>query len=341
MSNNHDDLQLQAHEIAFRRFTTIYGKENPPPSLEIAQRGQRLMKFGLFALMTSAVITGAWHTIPTVMGGTPQGYEWVRAIAILVSIDLGIFLAAYIFIQNRMLLLKEGEDTIKHVNFLLKVALGLTLAVALGANLHDNLHEWGYTFEALNLGVSILVGVSAPLQAWVCGDALSSLITQDIIRQRHFDNLHKQEMNLYFETRKAFWDENRESYLRRAMMELKAGASVPRLQDGGLSAQNRQTDTDRQQTIQTVRQTASGYTKSSQARDKARAFFADNPGLANRPLRELADMIGVKKDTVSAVINEMGLRNGSAPQFAPINTDDEPTSPQEAISDEVYSGAGA
>jgi hypothetical protein len=310
MSDNHDDLQLQAHEIAWRRFTTIYRTENPAPARENAQRGNWFIKFLLFVLLVAAVITGAWHTVPTVMGGKPEGFnEWVRALAIMTSIDLGIFLLAYIFIQNRILHLKEGEDTIRHVNFLLKIALGLALSVALGANLYDTLHEWGYTFEPLTLVVSVLIGASSPLQAWVVGDAFSSLVAQDSLRQRHADAVYKQELKFYDDTRKALWEEKKEGFTRRAMMELKAPASVPRLTEGALSAQNRQTDTDRQQTTQTQRQTASGYNKASNARDKARVFLAANPGLANRPLRELADMIGVKKDTVSAVINEMGLRS--------------------------------
>lgn len=289
------DTQLQIHDMAWGRFQHIYHTENPLPTREVAHAGNLLTKLGLLILMLAAVVSGAWHTIPVLLGENPSGWAWVRAFAILISIDLGIFISAYLFIQNRMLLLKEGEDTVRHVNTLLKIALALPLAVALAANLYDTLFHWGYTFQPLTLVVSVLVGVSAPIQAWICGDALASLIAEDVIRQRQFDGQYRRDMQTYREAMMAAWEVKKPDFTRKAKMDIAA----PALVSGELS--------DVRSDIRRTR-TANGQ-RSSDSVQKVIQYQQANPAAANLTTRALAKELGVSPDTVSRARRQMQADN--------------------------------
>lgn len=72
------------------------------------------------------------------------------------------------------------------------------------------------------------------------------------------------------------------------------------------SAVSTQTDaqtTDRQQTDS--RQAGAGYTRVATAVDIARQWLADNPDKADLPVRQLAEMIGVGKDSVAKAKKEI------------------------------------
>lgn len=126
----------------------------------------------------------------------------------------------------------------------------------------------------------------ADLTKWVMGTMFTMLAVISVQSLTHYMALRVSEI---------------QDDLKRRMANLKAAATRQRAREARLSAPvsvqvSTQTDT---------RQTGSGYVRVSSAVEKARQYLADNPDKADMPVRELADIIGVGKDSVAKARKEL------------------------------------
>jgi hypothetical protein len=118
----------------------------------------------------------------------------------------------------------------------------------------------------------------------------------DRVQLRRHTEAYQTEMVQWEDELRRAWQANKAKFGGRVSVTVERPSEAS---EARLLSTSAYTDTDRQ------RQTGSGYVRVSSAVDKARQWLTDNPDKADMPVRELADMIGVGKDSVAKARKEM------------------------------------
>lgn len=282
-SFDYDGLAQQVirAQAAFRQ---IYEQTNPAP-LPPSGRARRdwLGRAALLLVMGGAVIVSGSHTVTVFSIGKSNSI----GMAAFVMLELGLFIFSFIYTRDTY----RSRDDVQVLGYL-KRGMQATFIVLIFGNVSDVLQANGFATGSLwiviTFVVSMGVALSAPVVAYIVGHTLAMLIVQD-------NALDRKAREDYDKARQAWIDE-----FMRVWNTQKSrwGATVSVMSDH----ERLPVSTDRLLSVSTQtdsRQTGAGYSRVSSAVDKAHAWLVDNPDKAGLPVRELAELIGVGKDSVA------------------------------------------
>lgn len=275
-------------QAAFRQ---IYEQTNPAP-LPPSGRAKRdwLGRMTLVLVMLGAVVVSGSHTV-TVFSIGKTGFVGGAA---FVMLELGLLIFSFQHTRETY----RSRDDVRVVGFL-NTGARVTFGVLVVGNVFDVLQVNGFASGAIwtviSFAVSLSVALSAPVVAYIVGHTLAMLIVQDNALDLRAQTDYEKARAAWVEEFMRVWNANKTRW----------GASVSVVTDterlpaseSRLLSVSTQTD---------ARQTGAGYSRVSSAVDIARQWLADNPDKADMPVRQLADLIGVGKDSVAKARKEIG-----------------------------------
>jgi len=298
--NQNGNALTTAALLEYDAYRTKYSREHPasvPRKPHVALTPRWLKLVILFVFFAAAMVSGA-HTVTAVARtigvkeGTLISLEWHRQIISLLGfamVELVMFVSAYMLILH-----PENKR-------LLYALLFISLSVAIAGNLDSTFEalSTAANMNALTVFVGLAVGIGAPLTTLLTGELFSRIKVQD-------DRLTTEAWKLFREDMKQF-DANVLSAYRKyereqnERIEAETARRLDSEKHARLMAENvlseqTQTRTDNRQTTRA----GFGHNRTSDGQQRVVRHFTDNPADARLPLRQLAEIIGVNKDTVNA-----------------------------------------
>lgn len=296
MANTHHTTDLVAladhHEQAFSAFLRMDALEHPlPPTLRWYHGLPWLMlPFGMVAL--AGILLSSLRTAPVfkdaAIGVVGLQLSIVEAVLAVIITEMFLVVARYV----RILIAARNGKPLHDIDGLLGWGFGLAFGVAIFANLYANVGDLPILApykSVVDLLVGILVAISAPVLAFICGDVLAVLWLQS---EKHRNTMREQFdllMQEYLAARERRWTAQKSRYGVR--IDISADRQTDRQPVLSGHVLSEQTDT---------RQTGYGYTRTADGRQKVVTYLNEHPKEIQLPLRTLAERIGVNKDTVSA-----------------------------------------
>lgn len=309
----------ERHNAALEAFRLEYSALTPPPQFEAPQRVQRAAKKNsgviwiIAALFLASVWVSAKHTVPALRGAEDAQAHFVDDLAAVVMVDGALFLLGYALVT---LVDHKGRIGIK-----ITTALYLSLAVALAANISQILLPLltavpeGAALDSGTAGfvngvrviVALLVGASAPINAFVLGDVLALLQVREARAERDADNAHEDKVTAakaaYREDLAAWESGLRDAWSRaksrRISIERPAPAEIPARNSAEIPAEI---------PARAEFQGAELFGASAE-RDRVRAYFIQNPVALNlkgkSAMEEIGRGLGVSVTTVYAVRKDL------------------------------------
>lgn len=277
------DRNTAAYDAAKR----IYESQNPFPEDVSIKKTDFLIVVAVFIIVTASIIVSGSRTIVEFGGG-------LIGVSAFVMIEMAVVL--YSFYQTRINWTKTKlEDTKK----LVKWGLGITVTIAITANVHATLSQNGvYIIPFIKTVILVIIAVSAPGLAWISGDILG------IEYMRYLSNAEDvREQN---STRKAAWwhglNEKFQADERKWGTSIKVETEksyVPSLSNGIPMETTRGNILPSETTL--------GHTKAPDATQVAIAYFQEDPSrLKQKPSFAVAALKGrAGKSTVYKVWGEM------------------------------------
>ena len=244
----------------------------------------------LILMLCAAILMSARHSIPFFIGGEMAD----DPIGILITVGFAISVVVMVEIG----LVKLGEFLITYLDdeliqkmrpVLMVFAVILLLVVAVFANIIDQLEVKDiYVSDNLKLFINIIVGLTAPLMAFLTGIIFASLelkVSEDARAWQDGFNAHWEK----------FKDKN----------EVSIQVSKPRMPS------TVDTSNYLSAPVSNGQNTGHGYTKNMSAQDIVRTYIEDNPDALDVSSRELPKIIfnetgqKVSKSTAGLVQKEM------------------------------------
>lgn len=307
------DEIVARHQAAYAAFKAVYTQKTPPPVREQVERDDALVIVALVVMVIASVIVSASHTIPVFTKSIYADIATltflqtvvviVVALAAFAMLEVGIVALAYVLVKDQF---KRHPD--RHVNVQVYIRAGLVLAfvVAVMANVYSVVggtlddEQKGYAlWQGFQLLIDVLVGISAPVLAFISGDVLAMQGVAALQQRRAVETRYQVDLATWNENLNASWN------AQKARWGVKVDVSVDRLPSNG------QTDTPRalsdvsvlSASEQTDRQTVSragyGHTRTPDGQAKVIEYLNANPEHASLPSRKLAEMVGVGHDTAN------------------------------------------
>lgn len=288
MSNDvtkYDDWAVR-HTAAFTAFKTVYEATHRPPERPAAVSRQiRVVDGLLFVLMTASMVVSGAHTIPVVLDLTPVPEGWVKlvvGVSAFVMVEVAIIVLSYVLISSAL------EEDVRRP---LTLGLRLAMTVALAANVYSTVTAIDEELDPFNGGIAVLIGIAAPILAKTCGDVLGQYTVDLAARRAEALQVYEDELSA--------WEEG----LRRAWASKKSGMGAT------IKVEKPSTDTAvvHVQDVQDRpygRPYGHGYSRENDARTIVNEYLDENPTAVSMSVRQLADMLGVSKSTVSNVKRE-------------------------------------
>jgi hypothetical protein len=280
------DRNTAAYDAARR----IYEAQHPFPMERKIKRTDFLIVVAVFIIVTASIIVSGSRTIVEFGGG-------IVGVSAFVMIEMAVVL--YSFYQTRINWNKAKlEDTKK----LVKWGLGITVAIAITANVHATLGQNGvYIIPFLKTVILVIIAVSAPGLAWISGDILG------IEYMRYLSNAEEVEAE-NSKAKQDWWTGLNDKFQAD---ERKWGTSIkvetekvilPQFSNGNSNASNGNLIPS---TIPS--ETTLGHTKAPDATQVAIAYFQEDPSrLQEKPALAVAALKGrAGKSTVYKVWGEM------------------------------------
>lgn len=243
------------------------------------------------AMFITAALFSGLHTIPIAYSAIDAKHvaDWLRqlgGVSAFLFLDAGVLLSAYLLV--------------KKFNFIILTILGITILVAMGANLYSVAQAFNSeTSDVFTKIITVFFGLVAPLMA-----ALSGGI---------YVWLHQSEQTADMESKAAFkeqqkaWDKIVEKEWKK--YQRTGGQGNNRPQSSASSGNSPPTDGQPDNGGQGGGQsTGQGYTKRTDARDIVKAYLENNPDGINGNVRQIARFLNVGKTTVSDVQRELKER---------------------------------
>lgn len=254
------DRNTAAYEAARR----IYEAQNPFPVEKKIKRTDFLIVIAVFIIVTASIIVSGSRTIVEFGGG-------LIGVSAFIMIELAVVL--YSFYQTRINWNKAKlEDTKK----LVKWGLGITVAIAITANVHATLSQNGmYIVPWIKTIILVIIAVSAPGLAWISGDILG------IEYMRYLSNA--EEVETENSAAKAMWWNGLNEKFQAD--ERKWGVSIKVETEKTVLPQlsNSIPDGNGMEKNGNYSGGVSGFKKVGNATDNARAYFMENPERLKEP----------------------------------------------------------
>jgi hypothetical protein len=211
----YDDYAIR-HRAAFKAFKAIYSETNPPPvKVEQRTRWLSLPNLGwtrtlLIILTIASVIVSGAHTIPTVLKMFPSDLQGAALNlvggATFVMVELGMLGYAFISARKR---LDDNPDESTDTTDLLRDGKRLAFSVAVAANLYSvftPVVSPGGLWDLIKIGVTLLIGVSAPALAYIAGEGFALVAASEDRRARELKVVEDQAMAAWNEALLTTWN---------------------------------------------------------------------------------------------------------------------------------------
>lgn len=273
-------------KAAYETFVATYSLQNPPPERPIAvtSRTDKWLMAGFVLALIGAIIVSASHTIPVFVGENASVAGLAVAIAAFMMIESGI-------VTYSFFLVRRGNAQVE-MNKVRKYAgwgLAFIVFIALATNVKYVLTVGGFESKADNavtiwqifeVAIAIMVGISAPIVAYISGEILAITSMYEASKQQRLDAEHKEEMAIWHEHLNRAW----------AVQKTRFGAKIE-VTPVPIAAK----------TTEPAKSTL-GHTKVQDAAQKAWEFLMQNGGHPkDKSGVEVAEMLGIGKSTYFAM----------------------------------------
>lgn len=226
------------------------------------------ISYWIIVAIGAAIFSGV-HTLPTAEMTIEDNvsYRAELALTAIIIVEFSIFGSA------------AGRHYIKWLKYLLIISLGVALIGNLSSSYTAVAHNGG---DWLNQLAGVLLSIIAPITAFAAGEVLHFQI--DSLNQR------RKEADIEYQVA---WKE----------VEAKINAAYTKLEKEAKDIVRAQNTVS--VSVESGRTSAFGYSKKSDAKDIVRAHLDKHPSDIDKTVRELADILGVGKTTVSDVKREL------------------------------------
>ncbi len=222
-----------------------------------------------------ASIFSAAHTIPaaemTILRDIPS--RSALAITAFVIVELVIFGAS------------AGRREIKWLKWLLAASVLVALAGNIGSSIRavaENNGDW------LNQFGGVLLAIIAPVTALAAGEVLHIQLDKRAHKSQLLDDTWSDEMREI--------DQKINTAFTKYMKDNQTDRQTDKLREQTRLSEQTDNQTDNRR----LSSGASGYNRTADGQQRVVDYLNENPDDAALPLRRLAELIGVNKDTVSA-----------------------------------------
>lgn len=292
MSEQFED-RMQRELQVMQQYRTYYEARNPLPERQVFTADNRLIYVVLTMMVIASVIVSAYHTIPIFVGNELTIITFIVGLAVFTMVELGIVSFTYINIKKSYELNPQKHgDVLKW----LRVGLGLVFVVGVGANVYSTTKEAGFTSPAVDLIIRVIVGLSAPVTAFVSGEVLAMTTVDGQFKQRELDRAYDVKMVEYQDEFLKAWDARKNKWVGSIIVSKEAQNSIPS-PSNGIPLENRALPS-----ASTV-----GHTKAPDASERVRKYYEENPQALELSPLEVSRILGIGKSTVYNVRN--GMRN--------------------------------
>lgn len=283
------------YEAAYAAFMRTYAVRNPPPARDVAVSTSRRLRWLVGGMALASIIVSAFHTLPVFVPAenmTPLVY--VVAVAVFVMVELGLVITSYVSIQY-FADDKPLHDTARLVTFARRLLFALAVTVNVYSVMRGQAYAAGGLWNFLDVGITIFVGISAPVMVLITGDVIAVTLVQDRRAQAALDAQYEEALSAWRAGLDRAWSASR---TRKAVKVEVPGNSIPGLSNGNVGMEN----------AGNRREYSSGgtpgHSKRPNASDVVRQHLETNPDDASANPFELAERLGVGKSTVYNVLKE-------------------------------------
>ncbi len=291
MSEIDANERMQRELEIMQQYRVYYEARNPMPVREVYAADNRLIYIALTALVIASVIVSAYHTIPIFVGEDLTIITFIVGLAVFTMVELGIVSLTYINIKKAYEL-----NANKHADVLkwLRAGLGLVFIVGVGANVYSTTRDAGFTAPVIDLAIRIVVGLSAPVTAFVCGEVLAMTGVDGQAKQRLLDTEHAVKLVEYQEEFLKAWDARKSKWVGAVRVSIEPQHSIPNVSNGI------PLESHALPSASTI-----GHKKAPDAAERVRKYYLEHPEALELSPLDVSQVLGVGKSTVYNVRNEM------------------------------------
>jgi len=197
-------MNVNEQSEKFLEFRKLYGLQHRPPKRNSRSAGDWLVYFGLLLLALSSIVVSGFHTIPTFLntiGGNT--INEIKAVATFTMIELGILIVSYIKTHDAF---NKSERESINVGLRASIIGSLILLLAVGVNLRDVLlNENIFIYKFANIGIFALVGIAAPLLAFLSSELLAYYTVRNEVEHQAAVNEWEDALNRSWNANKRKW----------------------------------------------------------------------------------------------------------------------------------------
>lgn len=296
------EMEVAALEAARKFYLKLHPLDKPD---DIRSYPPIYWFFMLITIASAAL--AALRTGPVFYDSAHQNVAWwvatIEALLAVIVIDLAAAGLAYLMVKER-----DKRGKVHNLGRVIMLTLIFCVVIQVGANLYavagpvilsTNEHK---TAELI---ISILVGLAAPIVAFIASDGLSVINLQHHEQMKQQKSDYDTKLQALFESFEAWYDaRKRNEWLARVQVTMPVSepirisrVEVPSLPSvASASVTDRQTDNG--QTL------VNNAPRKSNAQGLVFAYLDRHPTDANLPSRTLAERIGVGHDSANKYRNE-------------------------------------
>lgn len=309
MTTDYQSIASQVNS-AFKAYRDTYAETNPAPDLQkIARKyatNNKTMYQLLGLLVVASMVVSGSHTVPvfadSLPTGTPAFLKLLVSVAAFIAIEVAILVYAYQRVEKAH---ADNPDMSKDVQRLMGYGLILAIAVALGANVYSVLkpHMTGgglkQIWDMVSIVVAVLVGISAPVLAFIAGELFGLMNVQARERKVFILKEYENAIEAWESELRDAWARDRAKWGAKVSVERPASVS---LSDTSVRPSLSATDTADGQPDK--HGYGVGYVRTSDATQRVIDYLNANADAGQMTVRQLADAVGVGKTTAAAVLKK-------------------------------------
>lgn len=293
------DQYAERHQRAYNSFTQVYALEHPKPEKPKWYQGLPFMMIPFTAIVLAGVALSALRTAPVfqqiALETVAESLATAEAVLAVVVIEIFLVLGRYAFV---LMTTEDGYDSAGSVKKWMRAGFWTAFSIAVFANLYASVSHLPIVLPikpAIDLVIALLVGISAPLLAFISADILGIAWARSEQKRASIRVDYQRSIDDWFAARENSWNVRKKDYGVKIKVE---NASVLSLSD----------QTDRQDTARQL-PAASGFVRTPDGQRRVIEYLNEHPENAAIPSRKLAEMIaeatGLKigHDTVNKARN--------------------------------------
>lgn len=300
-----DELQIydqhaERHQKAWSAFTQIYILEHPKPQAPRWWQGLPYLMLPFSVIVLAGIALSALRTAPVflqiALATVGVGLATAEAILAVIVIEVFLVLGRYAWV---LMSAQEGEENIGSVKTWMQAGFWIAFAIAVFANLYASVSHLPIIApykEAIDLLIALLVGVSAPLLAFISADILGIQWVRSERRRAALKAAFDSAVSEWFAARENSWNARKKDYGLKISVAPTVSNSIPSLSNGS-SVGNGATSLPSESTL--------GHKKAPNATAVVTEYFQNNPDALDGNAVDIAKMLGVGKSTVYIVMGKM------------------------------------